>query len=348
MLQQLEMCIFDSINNSIIKGHYAELFKASDSAVVTKKALSINLIDKDTLFISADTLLATGPNKKRIIRAYYDVRILKDDMRGRSDSLYLDKLSGLTKLLSKPLTKKQQQVFTEVDRNKSNPVIWFDKSQMSGNKILLMSNKKTNKLDSLKITGNVLIIEKDTLSEAGFNQIKGGLLDGSFKNGKLDNIIIKKNTEMIYYLYNDEDFQLIVIDKTTCSALKMDFLDGEINYITFLATPLINKYINNSNYFSKIYYCGDDHEEASNNPNFPEFEKELASTTDLNLATSQKLYERLLNFNKNTYKISAGVELNKFDISKKNLIPDDLKKITKPIIGYIGGLNEKLDTNLIL
>ena len=34
---------------------------------------------------------------------------------------------------------------------------------------------------------------------------------------------------MIYYLYNDEDLQLIGIDKTTCSALKMDFLDGEIN-----------------------------------------------------------------------------------------------------------------------
>ena len=234
--------IFDSINNSIIKGHYAELFKAKDSAVVTKKALSINLIDKDTLFISADTLLATGPNKKRIIRAYYDVRILKDDMRGRSDSLYLDKLSGLTKLLSKPLTKKQQQVFSEVDRNKSNPVIWFDKSQMSGNKILLMSNKKTNKLDSLKITGNVLIIEKDTLSEAGFNQIKGGLLYGSFKDGKLDNIIIKKNTEMIYYLYNDDDFQLIGIDKTTCSSMKMSFLDGKINDITFLVTPTGNVY----------------------------------------------------------------------------------------------------------
>ena len=43
----------------------------------------------------------------------------------------------------------------------------------------------------------------------------------------------------------------------------------------------------------------------------------------------------------------AGVELNKFDISKK-FDSDDLKKITKPIIGYIGGLNEKLDTNLIL
>ena len=105
-----------------------------------------------------------------------------------------------------------------------------------------MSNKKTNKLDSLKITGNVLIIEKDTLSEAGFNQIKGGLLDGSFKDGKLDNIIIKKNTEMIYYLYNDDDFQLIGIDKTTCSSMKMSFLDGKINDITFLVTPTGNVY----------------------------------------------------------------------------------------------------------
>tara|TARA_A100000164_G_C21679759_1_gene663744 strand:- start:350 stop:805 length:456 start_codon:yes stop_codon:yes gene_type:complete len=113
---------------------------------------------------------------------------------------------------------------------------------MSGNKILLMSNKKTNKLDSLKISGNVLIIEKDTLSEESFNQIKGGLLDGSFRDGKLDNIIIKKNTEMIYYLYNDENYELIGIDKTTCSALKMNFLDGEINDITFLVTPTGNVY----------------------------------------------------------------------------------------------------------
>ena len=69
----------------------------------------MNIIDRDTLYISADTLLATGPDEKRIIRAYYDVRILKNDMRGRSDSLHLDKLAGLTKLLSKPLTKKQNK-----------------------------------------------------------------------------------------------------------------------------------------------------------------------------------------------------------------------------------------------
>ena len=229
--------IVDSLNNSVITGHYGEIFKARDSAIITRRALAINIIDQDSLFIHADTLVATGPEERRILRAYYDVRILKSDLRGRSDSLYLDESIGLTKLLNKPLTKQQKQVFTEADRNKNNPVLWFDKSQMSGNEVLLISDTETNKLDSLKINGNVFVIEKDTLSSDGFNQIKGGVLDGAFKEGKLDNIVITKNTEMVYYLYNDDDLQLIGIDKTTCSALSMNFLDGEINDITFLVAP---------------------------------------------------------------------------------------------------------------
>lgn len=229
--------IVDSLNNSVITGHYGEIFKARDSAIITRRALAINIIDQDSLFIHADTLVATGPEERGILRAYYDVRILKSDLRGRSDSLYLDESIGLTKLLNKPLTKQQEQVFTEADRNKNNPVLWFDKSQMSGNEVLLISDTETNKLDSLKINGNVFIIEKDTLSSDGFNQIKGGVLDGAFKEGKLDNIVITKNTEMVYYLYNDDDLQLIGIDKTTCSALSMNFLDGEINDITFLVAP---------------------------------------------------------------------------------------------------------------
>ena len=234
--------IVDSLNNSVITGHYGEIFKARDSAIITRRALAVNIIDQDSLFIHADTLVATGPEERRILRAYYDVRILKSDLRGRSDSLYLDESIGLTKLINKPLTKQQEQIFTEADRNKNNPVLWFDKSQMSGNQILLISNTETNKLDSLKINGNVFIIEKDTLSAEGYNQIKGGVLNGSFKEGKLDNIVITKNTEMVYYLYNDEDLQLIGIDKTTCSALSMNFLDGEINDITFLVAPTGNVY----------------------------------------------------------------------------------------------------------
>ena len=65
---------------------------------------------------------------------------------------------------------------------------------------------------------------------------------GAFKESKLDNIVITKNTEMVYYLYNDEDLQLIGIDKTTCSALKMQFVNGQIDEITFLVSPNGNVY----------------------------------------------------------------------------------------------------------
>ena len=229
--------IIDSLNNSIITGHYGEIFKAKDSAIITRRAMAINIVDQDSLFIHADTLVATGPKDKRILRGYYDVRILKSDIRGRSDSLYLDKSIGLTKLLSRPLTNQQEQIFTEADRNGANPVLWFGESQMSGDKIFLLSDLVTRKLDSLKITGNIFIIEKDTLSEDGYQQIKGGILNGAFKEGRLDNIVITKNTEMVYYLYNDEDLQLIGIDKTTCSALQMNFTDGQIENITFLVSP---------------------------------------------------------------------------------------------------------------
>ena len=233
----INVSIIDSLNNSIITGHYGEIFKAKDSAIITRRAMAINIVDQDSLFIHADTLVATGPKDKRILRGYYDVRILKSDIRGRSDSLYLDQSIGLTKLLSRPLTNQQEQIFTEADRNGANPVLWFGESQMSGDKIFLLSDLVTRKLDSLKITGNIFIIEKDTLSEDGYQQIKGGILNGAFKGGRLDNIVITKNTEMVYYLYNDEDLQLIGIDKTTCSALQMNFTDGQIENITFLVSP---------------------------------------------------------------------------------------------------------------
>jgi hypothetical protein len=234
--------IIDTLNNSIITGHYGEIFKERDSAIITRRAMAINIIDQDSLFIHADTLVATGPKEKRILRAYYDVRILKSDIRGRSDSLFLDESIGLIKLLKKPLTKEQEQVYTAQDFTKNNPVMWFDKSQMTGDEIQLLSNTQTRKLDSLKIDGKVFIIEKDTLSDDGYHQIKGGLLRGAFKESKLDNIVITKNTEMVYYLYNDEDFQLIGIDKTTCSELKMSFWDGQIDNITFLVSPNGNVY----------------------------------------------------------------------------------------------------------
>ncbi len=229
--------IIDTLNKSVINGHYGEIFKARDSAIITQRALAVNIVDQDSLYIHADTLVATGPSEKRILRGYYDVRIFKSDLRGKSDSIHLNQKTGLIKMLKLPLTRKENQIFSESQKNARNPILWFGKSQMSGDKIFLTSDINTQKLDSLKIIGNSWIIEKDSLSEAGFNQIKGVLLDGLFKNGELSEIEITKNTEVIYYMYSDEDNELIGIDKTTCSRLMMITEDNQIKDITFFVSP---------------------------------------------------------------------------------------------------------------
>ena len=229
--------IIDTLNKSVINGHYGEIFKARDSAIITQRALAVNIVDQDSLYIHADTLVATGPSDKRILRGYYDVRIFKSDLRGKSDSIHLNQKTGLIKMLKLPLTRKENQIFSESQKNARNPILWFGKSQMSGDKIFLTSDINTQKLDSLKIIGNSWIIEKDSLSEEGFNQIKGVLLDGLFKNGELSEIEITKNTEVIYYMYSDEDNELIGIDKTTCSRLMMITEDNQIKEITFFVSP---------------------------------------------------------------------------------------------------------------
>ncbi len=229
--------VIDTLNKSVINGHYGEIFKAKDSAIITRRALAINIIDQDSLYIHADTLIATGPPEKKILRGYYDVRIFKKDLRGKSDSLHLDQSTGLIKLLKLPLNRKENQILSSSQKNKKNPILWFGKSQMSGDKIFLISDIKTKKLDSLKILGNSWIVERDSISDTGFNQIKGGVLDGLFQDGKLSEIDVSKNTEVIYYMYSDEENELIGIDKTTCSRLKMITKENEIEDITFFVSP---------------------------------------------------------------------------------------------------------------
>ena len=228
--------ITDTINNSIIRGNYAEIFKAKDSAIITRKAVAINIIEKDSLYIHADTLVGTGPSEARVLRGYYGVKILKKDLRGKSDSLYLDETVGRIELLKRPLSKKEEQILSNDEKNKRNPVMWFNESQMSGEVIYMKTDFATRKLDSLFIFGNAFIIEKDSLSEHGYNQIVGTELYGDFLDGVLNELDVVKNTQVLYYLYSDTG-ELVGIDKTICSALNITFKNNEIEDISFYVSP---------------------------------------------------------------------------------------------------------------
>ena len=228
--------INDTINDSIITGHYGEIFKEKDSAIITKNALAVNIIKNDSLYIHSDTITITGPDEKKILKGYYDVRILKSDVRGISDSIHFNQETGLIKLLKQPKSSKYLRSLTDEQKNKINPIIWFGENQITGDKIFLKSNMQTEELDSLIIRGNVFMSQKDSLVNDRFNQIKGEKLDGLFTDGKLDNVFIVKNSTLLYYMYSDEG-EFIGMNNTLASSILIKFNENEISEVSFYRNP---------------------------------------------------------------------------------------------------------------
>ncbi|XLS31003.1 OstA-like protein [Flavobacteriaceae bacterium M23B6Z8] len=227
--------VVDTINKGVVKGHYAEVFKEKDSVFITKRAVAINVVEQDSLYIHGDTLMVTGPPDDRIIRGFRNVKLYKKDLSGKCDSIHVNQKTGLTQLIGEPLGLLGDDL-PLLERKKKSPVLWSGTNQMTGDSIHLVSNVKTEKLDSLKVLNNAFIVEKDSLSENGYNQVKGKDLYGKFIDNELKIVDVIKNTEVIYYMYND-DQKLIGIDKTICSAINMTFENSEIEDITFFTNP---------------------------------------------------------------------------------------------------------------
>lgn len=207
--------ITDSINKGLIKGHYAEIYRdlktQKDSMMITKKAVAITLVESDSMYVHGKKMIITGKPGERIVRAFNNVRFYKTDMSGKCDSIHSDQKTGLTKLIK-------------------NPILWNYENQMTGDIMHLIGNNQTEKLDSLKVLNNAFIISKDTLS-TGYNQVKGQNLYGKFEDNKLREVDIIKNTEVIYYMRNDQQ-ELIGINKSVSSKINMILDKNTIETIT--------------------------------------------------------------------------------------------------------------------
>lgn len=209
--------VTDTINNGIIRAHYAEVFKAKDSLFATKRAVSISLVEQDSLYMHGDTLMLTGKPEQRVLRAFRNAKFYKTDLSGKCDSIHFDETTGVTQLIT-------------------DPILWNLENQMTGDSIHLISDLETEKLDSLKVINNAFIISQDTIGKTGFNQAKGKDLFGKFIENELKIIDLVKNTEVIYYMYNDDN-ELIGINKTICSTIRLLMAESDIEDITFYTEP---------------------------------------------------------------------------------------------------------------
>jgi lipopolysaccharide export system protein LptA len=204
--------ITDSVNRGVVRGNYAEMYKLKDSMFVTKRAVAVNFVENDSVYIHGKRLLVTGKEDNRILRAFDNVRFYKKDMSGKCDSIHSSAKTALTKLIG-------------------NPIIWNGENQITGDLMHLIGDNKTQKIDSLKVLNNTFLVSKDTLG-TGYNQVKGQNLFGKFIEGNLHDVDIIKNAEVIYYMRNDAH-ELIGINKNVSSKINIVFDKKEIETITF-------------------------------------------------------------------------------------------------------------------
>jgi len=209
--------ILDTVNKSIIRGHYAEVYREKDSVFITKHAVAITLRDKDSIYVHADTLRITGKSENRVLRGYYRARMFKkglpgeDPTSGMCDSIFVNQKQGITKLLR-------------------DPILWSGESQMTGDTIHILSNSVTEKLDTLKVFNNAFLVQKDL---DGYNQVSGERLIGLFTNNQLDTVNINRNAEVIFFSRNEEE-NLVGINNTTSSSIQMYLFEQEIQGIRFI------------------------------------------------------------------------------------------------------------------
>ena len=119
---------------------------------------------------------------------------------------------------------------------------------------------------------------------------------------------------------------------------------------TFLPTPLARAVIEDLDPALTIYYCIDDL--ASSSPEARKIvksEQALFQSADLVFVTSERLRERAAQFSPRVHLFPFAVNLGVFQKSREQneAAPADLAALPRPIAGYVGGLHQWMDQDLI-
>ena len=97
-----------------------------------------------------------------------------------------------------------------------------------------------------------------------------------------------------------------------------------------------------------VYYCVDDLAEwpGLDNKKIREMEEELIQKSDVSIATSHKLYEKLSRSGRPAYLLTHGVDLEFFrqTVAREHALLDP---VSKPRVGYFGLFDERSDHGLL-
>jgi uncharacterized SAM-binding protein YcdF (DUF218 family) len=119
---------------------------------------------------------------------------------------------------------------------------------------------------------------------------------------------------------------------------------------TFLPTGVALDVVTHLDHKLAIYYCIADFEQLVSNPKkVRRTEQAVIERCDLVFAQGKALEEKCRRWNPHVHVFPFGVKLEAFerDGDASRDVPDDMRQIPRPIIGYIGGLHRHVDFKLL-
>lgn len=204
--------LIDTGQKSVLYGDYIEYHQKNSHALVTKKATYARIIDNDTLFIAADTLLHFNIDSvNNFLNAYHHVKLYKKDIQAQADSAIGSTKDSIIQLFK-------------------TPIFWGKHSQATAKTIKVFLKDSTIK--SIRFEGNAFLIQLvDSLdSVPKFNQLLGKSIDAFFNKDTLRKAIINGNAQILYYVTNKN--KPLGLNKTTCENINLWFSNNTINRIT--------------------------------------------------------------------------------------------------------------------
>ena len=200
----------------ILSGDHGRYAGKTGITRVYGRALMRNIGEKDTLYLTADTLVSiqNKTDSTRKLFAYHKVFIYKSDFSGKCDSLGYDTRDSVIHFYQKP-------------------ILWTNESQLQADSISMFMTKE--KMREMRLRGHSFVISKDSVDH--YNQIKGRKMWVFFADdSRLRKVQVDGNGESVYYVVDDKKITT-GLNRVECSRMNIFFLENKVNKISFITKP---------------------------------------------------------------------------------------------------------------
>ena len=175
----------------------------------TYKLINVDSVLVDSVWIQPDPDTMWVDTSYMKVRAFYNVRVYREDMQMVCDSAHYNGKDSIATLCG-------------------NPVCWNEDQQVSADTITIYF--KNEEVDRIHGLGNATAIKQEGIQE--FDQLAGKEMIAYLRDGDIHIVEVNGNAETIFYP-REEDGTYLGLNKTQSSFVKIFFEDRNIHHVLF-------------------------------------------------------------------------------------------------------------------